>query len=276
MSETASIPILDVRPEASFVAGHAPGAVNIPVAELAGRAHELPPKGAAIRLFAADPRCRRQAALALRQRGYAVREAALTPAGLTQTGPSRGRLWRPSPFLVEALERIAAFAGGRRTGRRAADLACGAGREAVYLALSGYKVDAFDALPDALQRASNLARRSGVRVRAVRQDLERGAALPARAYDLVTVFRFLHRPLLPAIREAVAPGGFVAYETFNRLDRPRGRPPLKPAHTVGDGELAAAFEGFEVVLARDGTAREGRRFSQLLARRADNIKRGAT
>jgi hypothetical protein len=50
--------------------------------------------------------------------------------------------------------------------------------------------------------------------------------------------------------------------------------PLKAAHTVEDGELAAAFGGFEVVLSRDGVPREGRRFSQLLARRGAPEFRG--
>ena len=37
--------------------------------------------------------------------------------------------------------------------------------------------------------------------------------------------------------------------------------------TLQDGELAAAFDGFEPLIARDGVERDGRVFSQLLARR---------
>jgi SAM-dependent methyltransferase len=146
------------------------------------------------------------------------------------------------------------------------DLACGSGREAVWLALAGYEVEAIDVLPDALERAADLARRSGVRLTAILQDLKRSPTLPQARYDLVAVLRFLHRPLLGAIRESVAPGGWVVYEAFHRRDAAKGRR-LKEAHTLEDGELAAAFAGYDTLIARDGVERDGRVFSQLLGRR---------
>ena len=390
-AETATI--LDVRAEALFAAGHAAGAASIPLEELAARSHELPPKGTSVNLFDDDPERLRQAAEALRLRGYAVREAPLSADELRESGPSRARLWRPSPLLVEALESIrqradfrapgptkpslavrgespyvfgaipdcrvarpravawpcmvtwgastvtqrrvtvpptlntygspdpprpsqrtptvagaAPGGSGRRLavardpprseeGRmapRALDLACGAGREAVYLAWAGYEVDAVDVLPDALARAQDLARRCGVRLSTIQQDLKRSPALPAERYDMVIVFRFLHRPLLPAIGRSVAPGGFIVYEAFHRRDagasgrachggggegRAVGSPAASAAgsnnkgcrgglgRTLQDGELAAAFDGFEPLIARDGVERDGRVFSQLLARR---------
>lgn len=292
-AETASI--LDVRAEALFAAGHAAGAASIPLEELAARSHELPPKGAAVYLFDGDPERRRQAAEALRLRGYAAREASLSADELRESGPSRARLWRPSPFLVEALEytRQTSIADGRMA-RRALDLACGAGREAVCLALAGYEVDAVDVLPDALARAQDLARRCGVRLSTIQQDLKRSPALPPERYDLVIVFRFLHRPLLPMIGRSVAPAGFIVCEAFHWRDagasgrarhgsggggRTVGSPAASaagsnnkgcrggPGKTLQDGELAAAFDGFEPLIARDGIARDGRVFSQLLARR---------
>ncbi|NJL30478.1 MAG: class I SAM-dependent methyltransferase [Phycisphaerales bacterium] len=41
------------------------------------------------------------------------------------------------------------------------DIACGSGRDAVWLAMQGYEVDGLDVLPDALERASDLAHRHG-------------------------------------------------------------------------------------------------------------------
>ena len=263
----ASGPILDVRPEAAFAAGHAAGAVNIPLEALAARTHELPPKGAAIDLFDDDPDVLAIAAYVLRNRRYVVREVSLPPSELCECGPSRARLWQPSPFLVEALECIRAQRGGGAATGRALDLACGGGRDAAYLALAGYAVEAIDVLPDALERARDLARRSGVHVETIQQDLEASPVLPAARYDLVSVLRFLHRPLLPAIRQALVPGGFVVYETFHRRDAEGGHRALKPSHLLEDGELAAALEGFELLIVRDGVARRGRVFSQLLARR---------
>jgi SAM-dependent methyltransferase len=147
----------------------------------------------------------------------------------------------------------------------AMDLACGGGREAVWLAMHGWRVDAVDVLPDALERASGLAKRCGVAINTICQDLRRQPVLPQEAYGLVCVFRFLDRRLLASIARAVAPGGFVVYETFGAGD-------IKAAtrggtHAFSDGELRAAFSGFEVLISRDGVRRDGRCFSQLLARR---------
>jgi tellurite methyltransferase len=129
----------------------------------------------------------------------------------------------------------------------------------VYLARRGWRVDAVDVLPDALRKAEDLARRNSVEIHTIQQDLKRQPFLPGDAYELVTVFRFLHRPLLPAIARSVAPGGFVVYETFDWRDA-GGR-------GLRDGELASAFEGFERIILREGVERGGRRFSQLLARK---------
>jgi SAM-dependent methyltransferase len=267
MSEAIPGAILDVRAEALFAAGHAAGAVNIPLEELARRTYELPPKGSVVNLFDADPDRRREAAAALGVRGYVVREASLGPSDLRESGPSRARLWQPNPFLVEALGLIPPRAGADSPGGRALDVACGAGRDAVYLATRGYEVEAMDALPDALERARDLARRSGVSIQTLQRDLRRDPALPAGRYDLVTVFRFLHRPVLPVIGQSVARGGFVVYEGFHWRDSAPGRRQLRPGHALRDGELAAAFEAYEPLIARDGVERDGRVFSQLLARR---------
>jgi SAM-dependent methyltransferase len=156
---------------------------------------------------------------------------------------------------------------------RALDVACGSGREAVHLALAGWQVEAVDLLPDALLRAEDLARRSGVAITTRAVDLRQPDALPEETYDLVTVFRFLHRPALPVIGRSVKLDGTLVYEAFHCHDTGRtarmggGEKPLKPARLLDDGELAAAFPNFEVLLSRDGVERGGRVFSQLVARR---------
>jgi hypothetical protein len=85
-------------------------------------------------------------------------------------------------------------------------VAAGAGREAVYLALQGFEVEARDRDPEALARAAALAARHGVAISTVVTDLERGAvALPPNRYQLVICFRYLHRPLFHQIESALAP-----------------------------------------------------------------------
>jgi len=259
---TASL--IDVRPEVAFVAGHVPGSASIPLEELQSRTHELPPATAEVCVTDSDARRADDAAEFLRRRGRRVRIQAWVPANATESGPSTERLWKPNRFLAEALDHI--LSDGVSCGC-ALDVACGSGRDAVYLALRGYDVEAVDLLPDALDRAKDLARRCGVVVAVRAQDLEREPVLPTQRYDLVCVFRYLQRSLFPALRQAVRPGGHVIYETFHERNRMSGLKPHSPEHLLKAGELAQAFEGFDVLICRDGHEREGRFFSSILVRR---------
>src|SRR5690606_9656013 len=154
-------------------AGHHPSAANIPLEALHERLYELPPPGASLAITDASPDRIRLAADRLGDR-YDVVMQPLDPAAATATGPQRIQLWQPSPFLVEAVERLRAMSptapgplagdGASQTGAtaprpRAADVACGGGREAVWLAIQGWQVDAIDRLPDALAMADALAER---------------------------------------------------------------------------------------------------------------------
>jgi SAM-dependent methyltransferase len=217
-----------------------------------------------------DPARAEAAAEILRKRGHAVSVKIIKDDERTERGPSRVRLWRPSEFLVRSLEHIRstdpAFLASKRR-PRAIDVACGSGRDAVYLALEGFDVQAVDVLPDAIDRAADLARRSGVTVGTFVRDLRRHPPLPGGPYDLVAVFRYLQRPLLPVLRDAVAAGGYIVYQTFHERNAGTGRRPTSPDHLLKTGELRQAFGDFEVLIEGDGVERDGRFYSELLARR---------
>jgi len=147
--------ILDVRPEAEFETCHRLGTVNIPLESLAFRIHELPPREKGLTIF---DTCRTRASWArsrLRARGRSkidvVHGEAWLAAGPTACGPSHDRLWEPHGLLIEAVE-AACQHWGAVQGRAALDIACGSGRDAAYLALSGFSVTGWDVLPDALER----------------------------------------------------------------------------------------------------------------------------
>lgn len=277
----AKAALLDVRAEHDFVLGHAADAANIPLESLAISSHELPARTALIRITDSDPARAETAREILSRRGNPVEVVPLASLNLSTTGPASVRLWSPNPFLVEAfaelpLARYSQFSLPRYAGgggvpvageiRRALDVACGTGRDAVWLALQGLKVDAIDHLPDALERAASLAHRNGVSVNAIQKDIEADPTLPD-GYDLVCVFRYLHRSLWLALRNAIKPGGFIVYETFHMRTREAGGRPSSPDYLLQTGELTAAFEGFEILISRDATERDGRYFSSLLARK---------
>jgi hypothetical protein len=72
--------------------------------------------------------------------------------------------------------------------------------------------------------------------------------LPGRHFDLVLVTNYLHRPILPAIIGAVAPGGLLLYETFAQGNERFGKP-RNPNHLLRAGELREAVSGRLDILA---------------------------
>ena len=73
-SREGVVTVLDVRPADEFAAGHLPGALNIPLAELDGRLAELDP-GQEVVAYCRGPYCVMsfEAVAALRARGFAAR-----------------------------------------------------------------------------------------------------------------------------------------------------------------------------------------------------------
>jgi hypothetical protein len=127
-------------------------------------------------------------------------------------------------------------------GGTALDVAAGAGRHSRLLLAHGLKVTALDIDPDRQPDAPGLSKR--------RADLERGDPWPLgrERFDLVLVTNYLHRPILPDIVAAVAPGGLLFYETFALGNERFGRP-SNPDFLLRPGELAAAVAGHLEIIA---------------------------
>jgi SAM-dependent methyltransferase len=151
----------------------------------------------------------------------------------------------PAPWLVANVDLIPA-------GGRVLDVACGRGRNALFLADKGYRVHAVDRDAAALAALSARACRRLGTLTTECTDLEaESVTFGVRCYDAVVVFNYLHRPLLPAIVAAVAPGGVLIYETFTRGQADRGRP-KNPAFLLRDGELATLVSPLRILRAREG------------------------
>lgn len=164
------------------------------------------------------------------------------------------------PFLAQLDEYLEALPPAPR----AIDLACGAGRNAVYLAERGWDVTACDVSLEGLRAAQILARKRGVSLRLFCQDLET-AQLPVEYFDLVVSFFYLQRGLFPQIKAALRPGGFLVFKTYttNQLRFP-GRP-RHPLHMLRPQELLAAFQDFRVFVYQEAV--QGRGVAQLIAQK---------
>lgn len=141
------------------------------------------------------------------------------------------------------------------------DLACGRGRNARAAAAWGARVVGIDRSAEHLVELQRVARAEGLPLDGVRADLEAAAGIPARpgSCGAILVFRFLWRPLAPAIMEALAPGGLLLYETFTSYQRNLGYGPSNPAFLLHDGELPALFRGLELLGHWEGVEERGER-----------------
>ena len=154
------------------------------------------------------------------------------------------------PFLEQIEDYAELLPPGRRAGPQAGpkalDLACGAGRNAVYLAERGWDVTACDISLEGLRRAQALARERGVQLRLFCQDLST-VRLPAEHFDLVICFFYLLRELFPQIKATLRPHGLVVFKTYttDQLRFP-GRP-RHPLHMLQPQELLEAFREFRVL-----------------------------
>lgn len=129
----------------------------------------------------------------------------------------------PSSWIVQ-------WAGLVPAGVPVLDVAAGGGRHTRFFADRGHRVTAIDRDVSALAAHPN--------VEIVKADLEDGSPwpLPGRTVGAVIVTNYLHRPLFPALLDALMPGGVLLYETFMEGNERFGRP-SNPEFLLKDGEL---------------------------------------
>jgi SAM-dependent methyltransferase len=149
-------------------------------------------------------------------------------------------LWtdRPNRFLV-------AEASGLKPAR-ALDLACGEGRNGVWLAEQGWQVTGVDFSQEAIEKAGRLAEHHGVEADWVCADLLEYAP-PPKAFELVIVFYLQRRKVFQRAAASVATGGtllVVAHDSEN-LERGYGGP-RDPAVLYSAEEVVAYLEGLEI------------------------------
>jgi tellurite methyltransferase len=143
----------------------------------------------------------------------------------------------------------------------ALDLACGAGRNALWLAEHGWSVTAVDGSPAAIELVRKRAVERGVSVDAQVVDLEKGEyTIEPSHWDLVVISYYLQRNLFEPAKHGVVSGGvLVAIVLLGE-----GRFSLKA------GELRGFFSDWEILHDREGNpgdSPEHRAVAEIVARR---------
>lgn len=157
------------------------------------------------------------------------------------------------------------------------DLACGGGRNGLWLARQNIPVVLADISSTSLEQVATQNRDLPAELLQTWQiDLEDGntSPLPAASFGAVIVFRYLHRPIMASIEQAVLPGGLVIYETFTEQQAHFGRP-RNPDFLLRSGELPGYFPGWETLHAFEGmieSADSGNKqaIAQLVARKSQD------
>ena len=144
---------------------------------------------------------------------------------------------------------------------RALDLACGAGRNSLFLAASGYRVHAVDISETALARARDAARERGLEIDWQTADLDHFEP-DAGSYDLVLVARYVNRRLNPRISSALAGGGHLIYEHHLRTTA-KVDGPADAEFRLRPNELLHVFRDLRVLSYSEdiGEDRDGRRMA---------------
>jgi SAM-dependent methyltransferase len=124
------------------------------------------------------------------------------------------------------------------------DLACGSGRHLRHFRDRGHAAVGVDI---DLRGVADLAEAEGVEI--LQADIEAGPwPFAGRRFAGIVVTNYLHRPLLPPIIDALAPGGVLIYETFGQGQQRFGRPST-PAFLLKAGELLDVVAGRLQVIA---------------------------
>ena len=167
---------------------------------------------------------------------------------------------QPDPFLKQLDEYRDLFPAKGH----ALDVACGAGRNAVWLAQKGWDVTACDFSLEGLRKTKALAEKRGVRLNLFCQDLETASVIPGR-FDLIVCFFYLQRELFPLLKEALKPKGLIVYKTYTIDQQPFGGRPRHPMHLLQPQELLEQFRDFRVLFYQE--VMKDRGIAQIIARR---------
>jgi tellurite methyltransferase len=167
----------------------------------------------------------------------------------------------PHKLLVEL--------AGKLEAGKALDLACGTGRNAIFLAAKGWQATAVDNSKVGIEIARQRAAENNLSVDFRVADLETGEfEVEPNAYDLICDFYYLQRDLFPKMKAGVKTGGIVvaAIHIYGAGEE-AGRFMLK------EGELAEFFGDFEILhyhetsLTDTDAGEHHRRTAEIAARR---------
>lgn len=139
------------------------------------------------------------------------------------------------------------------------DLACGDGRNGLFLAGLSLPVVLADRNLEALKEAKRVAQENNLSATFWNMDFETaGNPLEEDHFRSILVFRYLHRPLIPCLKKAIKRGGILIYETFT-IGQTQYGSPHNPDFLLNPNELFERFTDWSLIHYFEGLLENPRR-----------------
>jgi tellurite methyltransferase len=129
---------------------------------------------------------------------------------------------------------------------KALDVACGAGRNSIFLAQAGYQVDAIDVSSEGLNQASQKAENLRLKINWIEHDLDQSFQFDTD-YDLILVMWYVNLALVTRLCGCLAVGGYLLCEEHLITDLTVIGPD-NLNYRVAAGDLRDAVSGVDVLL----------------------------
>lgn len=127
--------------------------------------------------------------------------------------------------------------------KKALEIACGTGRNSIYIETFGYEVDALDISDVALEF---LNKKNIKNIHTKQIDLENYIP-PKESYDLIIMTNYLDRAIIPHLANALKKDGILFIETYMH-DPQNDKKPSKPEYLLKEGELKTFFDNrFKII-----------------------------
>ncbi len=129
---------------------------------------------------------------------------------------------------------------------KALDVACGAGRNAIFMAQAGFQVDAIDISTEGLNKARLSASSQGFDINWIEHDFDQDYDFETD-YKLIIVLCYVNLPLISRLCECLAPGGYLLCEEHLVTER-EVTGPTSSSYRVASGQLRDAVSGLSILM----------------------------
>lgn len=128
---------------------------------------------------------------------------------------------------------------------KAIDIACGAGRNALFMAQAGFDVDAIDIAAEGLKQGRQNSETQGLNINWIEHDLDRPYNFDTD-YQLIVVMWYVNLALISRLFDCLAPGGYLICEEHLLSDCDVVGP-ANPHFRVAPGKLREAVSSLDII-----------------------------